>query len=605
MNKLNTNQGFSLVELSVVLLIIGAIASVSLSLGSAQQKVARIKNVDQTMEVIKTALKTYRLKNNRYPCPALLTTAPNSANYGIEEAGCDLACPAGLTCNGNAVQGFIPFKTIGLSEAIAYDSWGSRMTYVVDKTHTANSTSGNGTLAVQDAAGNEITNSTIMGKAIYILLSHGSDMKGGYGKDGTLKIACSTTAADSENCDGDAVIKTKNIVDSGDINAATYFNDHVSYESQNILNNALFTAALPYFTRIFIGGMADHVCGLKSDNKLYCWGSNYHGELGFTTTYGTNYQPKPVNSDTTPWLEVGLGNDISCGIKINGLLYCWGNSSQGSIGDGLPGFYRVVPTLVSGGFTDWKKVSSSMTVCAIRGASGVGVAYCWGENNYGQIGDGTTVQRNVPTLVSGGFTDWIEISSTRHNACGIRSTGELYCWGRNHYGQIGDGTSTDRSTPTLVSGGFTDWTQLSVRGGGVCGIRATGELYCWGINNRGQIGDGTSTDRSTPTLVSGGLTDWIKISVGEGSCGLRATGALYCWGSNHHGQIGDGTTTNRNIPTLVSGGFTDWQDIKSGSSNNCGIRANKKIYCWGHNHQGKIGDGTTTNRNIPTLVSGQ
>jgi len=182
-----------------------------------------------------------------------------------------------------------------------------------------------------------------------------------------------------------------------------------------------------------------------------------------------------------------------------------------------------------------------------------GAAYCWGSNAFGQLGDGTTTQRLVPTPVAGGLT-FTAVSAGWWHTCGITTSGAAYCWGNN--GFLGDGTNTGRLVPTPVAGGLT-FTTLSAGPGETCGVTTSGAAYCWGYNAFGQLGDGTTANRLIPTPVAGGLTftavsAGVEVETGH-ACGVTPGGAAYCWGaSNGAGALGDGTTTDRLVPTLVA-----------------------------------------------------
>jgi len=199
-------------------------------------------------------------------------------------------------------------------------------------------------------------------------------------------------------------------------------------------------------------------------------------------------------------------------------------------------------------------------------------AQCWGAGSNGQLGSDILYStRTTPILVrglSGGFINWTSISVGNNNSCGIQA-GQAYCWGDATSGQLGNGTtSPTRNTPSLVLGGFTDWTAISQGDSSSCGIRA-GEAYCWGAAANGQLGNGTtSPNRTTPSLVLGGFTDWMTISIGGGTtCGIRA-GRAYCWGAAGAGQLGNGTTSpNRTTPSLVLGNtFDTWTPRESNRS---------------------------------------
>ncbi len=147
-----------------------------------------------------------------------------------------------------------------------------------------------------------------------------------------------------------------------------------------------------------------------------------------------------------------------------------------------------------------------------------------------------------PTLVAGGATNWIRVDTGDYHTCAIRTTGRLYCWGTDFAGQLGDGgTNADQTTPTLVAGGATNWTTVTAGLSHTCARRATGRLYCWGHDESGQLGtSGPNADRTTPAPVAGSATNWTALTTGDDhTCARRATGRLYCWGSDESGQLGD------------------------------------------------------------------
>jgi hypothetical protein len=184
--------------------------------------------------------------------------------------------------------------------------------------------------------------------------------------------------------------------------------------------------------------------------------------------------------------------------------------------------------------------------CAVTTA---GDAYCWGRNTNGQLGNGSTTDRLTPVAVSGGLTFGMVSAGANEHTCGVTTGGQAWCWGWNNYGEVGDGTTTTRLAPVAVSGGLTFAAVSGGANGFTCGLTTAGAGYCWGLNNVGQLGDGTTTARLTPVAVSGGLT-FLQLSAGFAHVSAVATGGTgYAWGANGQGQLGDGTTTNRNVPT--------------------------------------------------------
>ena len=244
-------------------------------------------------------------------------------------------------------------------------------------------------------------------------------------------------------------------------------------------------------------------------------------------------------------------------------------------------------------FQDWKSVDAGKShSCGVRNN---GKLYCWGYNGNGQIGDGTIgagIHRLNPTRI-GEFADWTSVATSAAHSCGVRDPGKLYCWGFNGDGQVGDNTSgTDRSNPIRI-GGFQDWKNAATGASHSCGVRNNGKLYCWGNNDHAQIGDNTSgTDRKIPTRI-GGFEDWTSASAGGShSCAVRNNGKLYCWGYNAYGQIGDDVAGPWPTPRRVSA-FEDWTGASAGEDHSCGVRNNVKLYCWGYNAYGQVGDGTS------------
>lgn len=228
-----------------------------------------------------------------------------------------------------------------------------------------------------------------------------------------------------------------------------------------------------------------------------------------------------------------------------------------------------------------------------------GELFCWGSNTAGQLGDGTTTDRTAPTQV-GTATDWDAVVAASGHTCATNTSGELYCWGGNGDGQLGDGSTTDRTTPTRV-GTASDWSQLGAGASHTCAINTSGELYCWGLNTDNQLGDGTATSRVAPTRI-GTATDWAGVAGGlSHSCGINTSNELFCWGLNTDGQLGDGSTTPQTAPTQI-GTDTDWTLPGLGSAHTCAVKTGGALYCWGANGNGQLGDGTTVGKNAPTQV---
>src|SRR2546425_524199 len=218
--------------------------------------------------------------------------------------------------------------------------------------------------------------------------------------------------------------------------------------------------------------------------------------------------------------------------------------------------------------------------------------------------------RSSPVLVQApAGVSFSAVTAGYSHTCGLATVAGAapYCWGGNGSGQLGDGTTMSQSSPVLVqTPAGVSFTALTAGTAQTCGVTAAGVAYCWGANGSGQLGDGTTTSRSTPVLVQSppGVT---STAVGAGAShagGVTAAGAAYCWGGNGSGQLGDGTnTTNRLTPVLVQAPAGEsFKAVTAGAVHTCGVTAAGTAYCWGRNVEGQLGDGTTTDRLTPVRV---
>ena len=232
---------------------------------------------------------------------------------------------------------------------------------------------------------------------------------------------------------------------------------------------------------------------------------------------------------------------------------------------------------VIGGFTNWCQVSApggpTETILAVRTN---GTLWAWGGGYCGRLGDNTTVNKSSPVSVIGGFTDWCQVSGG-YQSLALRQNGTIWAWGRNETGALGDNTTDNKSSPVSVVGGYTDWCQVSAGTQQSVAIRTNGSAWSWGQNCFGQLGTNSTTDKSSPVSLVGGFTDWCQVSSGaQQSFGLRTNGTAWSWGRAIYGGLGDNTTANKSSPVSIAGGFTDWVCLSyphSGSRNSGAIRS--------------------------------
>jgi alpha-tubulin suppressor-like RCC1 family protein len=364
-----------------------------------------------------------------------------------------------------------------------------------------------------------------------------------------------------------------------------------------------------------------HTCGLISGGSVDCWGVNESGELGDGTNLGPDTceatdpcstTPVPVNGITGA-TQVSAGEHLSCALLASGSIDCWGYDQGGELGDGNPtppdcnGACSFAPVAVSG-ITDAKQVSvdGDDYGCAVLST---GTVECWGSNDYGQLGNGTTTDTDVPVPVSGIANATEVIAGGDHQSCALLVTGSVECWGANDAGQLGDGTGSASTTPVPVSG-ISNAVQIT-GGPSPCALLANGSIVCWGYGDLGGVGDGSTSDSPTPVAVTG-ISDAISLSSTDGLCAVLATGDVACWGANLSGALGDGSDVGpqmcdqyacSTVPVIVSG-ITDAVTVSTGESDACALLSGGALECWGLNQDGELGDDSSTDSDVPVSVSG-
>jgi len=240
-----------------------------------------------------------------------------------------------------------------------------------------------------------------------------------------------------------------------------------------------------------------------------------------------------------------------------------------------------------------------LTLLVQNAQSSKGV-WCWGHNQYGQLGDGTTTHRLTPVQVQN-LSDVVQVTEGFYHTCALKEDGTVWCWGRNSEGQLGDGTTTNRLTPVQVNN-LSGVVQITAGDLHTCAVKQDGTVWCWGYNRYGQLGDGTTTNRLTPVQVKN-LSNVVQIAAGHlHTCALKQDGTVWCWGNNSDGQLGDGTTTNRYTPVQVQN-LTGVVQVAAGYVHTCALKQDSTIWCWGNNSYGQLGDGTTNDRLTPVKAN--
>lgn len=330
-----------------------------------------------------------------------------------------------------------------------------------------------------------------------------------------------------------------------------------------------------------------HTCALLGDGVVRCWGGNQAGQLGAgSATAISSTMPLTVSMPLSNAIAIAAGTDHTCAVLSTGGAMCWGGNAYGQLGNGTY-MSSTVPVSVDGVSDAAAIATGEQRTCV---ALHTGNVLCWGRN-WG----------NTPMIVSG-VSDATSIAVGNGHACARTSTGLVMCWGLNEYGQLGDGTVTYHSAPVWVDS-LSNVSAITTGDESTCALTVNGVVKCWGWNGSGQLGDGTTISSTVPITVSGLTTDAVSLAAGHSHvCAVTSEGAAKCWGSNAYGQLGNGTTSLHPIPVKVSQPISGVISLKAGYAHMCALSSNGAVKCWGWNTQGQLGDGTRSDRFVPTQV---
>lgn len=348
-----------------------------------------------------------------------------------------------------------------------------------------------------------------------------------------------------------------------------------------------------------------------SQGGLYSWGAGTDGAIGDNSATARSTPGSLSGTGVISWHEVSMKGRSGAAIRSDGTLWTWGRGTYGVLGSNAT-TSRSSPATTSGGGTTWEEVDAA--TAHMVGVKNDGTLWTWGRNANGQLGTNNTTSRSSPGTTSGSLGasgDWRVASAGGENSAAIKIDGTLWTWGDNISGQLGDNSTTDRSSPNTVSGGGTTWDKIAVSnltgaGAWMAAIKTDGTLWLWGGNGSGQLGNGSSTaSRSSPETISGGGTTWSEIACGyTHAVATKVDGTLWTWGSNSAGQLGIGAGASRSSPGTVAGGGTTWKIPGAGGSHSAGIKTDGMLWSWGSNTNGQLGNNSTTNRSSPGTVDG-
>jgi alpha-tubulin suppressor-like RCC1 family protein len=386
-------------------------------------------------------------------------------------------------------------------------------------------------------------------------------------------------------------------------------------------------------------------CAIKRDGRLFCWGAGGAGQLGNNSTEDSEV-PVQESTSATDWSQVSVGSYLTCAIKRDSSLFCWGKMNV--ISNTIVWERSTVPVQEQTLATDWAQVSSSVNACALKTD---GRLFCVGStatdqrDNSPYIPSYTLSPPHPDSVETSQFVqektaakDWAQVSRGYAHICGLKADGRLFCWGNDNYGQLGENSPPISLVPVQEKTGAADWAQINAGGkslgalkrdgrlfnwtgvivshfessapldellvqesteatdwievstNGVlsdgshtCGLKADGRIFCWGVNDKGQLGNNSTEDSKEPVQESTAATDWIRVTSGTlHTCGVKTDGRLFCWGDNQYGQLGTGSQVASKVPIQESTAAADWAKVSSGGFSTCAIKRDGRLFCWGN-----------------------
>jgi alpha-tubulin suppressor-like RCC1 family protein len=384
-----------------------------------------------------------------------------------------------------------------------------------------------------------------------------------------------------------------------------------------------------------VAGGKSHMAGIKKNGSLWTWGRNNFGQLGDGTVINRSSPIQGVWGGI--WIDVACGDDFTVAVKNNGDLWTWGKNVNFSLGNIPYTTNQSFPIQVDTGLLKWGKVSagysqvglityeadpsptptitgtplptptptpSSTIVPLPTLVPQFGQLWLWGDNQFGQIGDNTTTNRSSIVQTICGGQDWNNFSIRYTHTLAVKDDGTLWSWGQNNFGELGDVTAVDKSSPVQVDNGSNLWLSVSAGFQFSLALKNDGSLYSWGLNGNGQLGNASINNTSNPAIISvGPPVGWSKISAGfNHAAAVGRDGTLWCWGANDFGQIGVPVPLGLSQPVQTAIGGTDWLDVSCGKSFTLALKRNGSVWAWGLNAYGQYGNNTVVSKNTPVNV---
>jgi alpha-tubulin suppressor-like RCC1 family protein len=351
----------------------------------------------------------------------------------------------------------------------------------------------------------------------------------------------------------------------------------------------------------------DHTCATTEDGAVLCWGWNASGQLGNGTADSISV-PSAVQGLSGKAVAVAAGWGHTCALTAEGGVQCWGANESGQLGNNSAAASAAKPVRVTGMGKGAESLTAKGGHSCVRMETGA--VMCWGDNTYGQLGDGTAVDRRVPVAVTGLMKNVSAVAAGGNHTCAIVDKGGVMCWGWNFYGQLGDRSTTSQAKPVAAAElpGTAVALGLGLRHS--CAVVDPGLIICWGADEFGQAWSGWLVEPAFPyTTPTAALrsSEIHREPIGAGgyhNCAVTTNGFVVCWGHNNNGQLGEGFHNLDEPEGSVVALDGEAVGVACGGFHSCALMSDGAVFCWGSNQNGQLGDGTRSDHSLPTPAAG-
>ncbi|WP_240592722.1 putative Ig domain-containing protein [Macromonas bipunctata] len=347
---------------------------------------------------------------------------------------------------------------------------------------------------------------------------------------------------------------------------------------------------------VSISGGGGHTCAVTTSGGAKCWGDNWAGQLGNNSTDESGV-PVDVADLTSGVASIASGDSHTCAVTTSGGAKCWGWNLLGQLGNDST-TNSLAPVDVSGLTSGVASIDSGLYhTCAVTTSGG---AKCWGDNQFGKLGNDSTTPSWVPVDVWGLTSGVASIASGGSHTCAVTTSGGAKCWGQNYYGQLGNNSTDESLVPVDVSGLTSGVASIASGADHTCAVTTSGGAKCWGRNFDGQLGNDSTTNSLAPVDVSGLTSGVASIASGDvHACAVTTSGGAKCWGRNYSGQLGNNSFAGSSVPVDVSGLTSGVVSISLGYYHTCAVTTSGGAKCWGGNGNGQLGNTSNTDSEVP------